>query len=197
MLDNQVIAELTRDCYEASKKGGWHNDLETGEPRNLTQNWQMFLTRITLAHSELSEAMEGHRKSQMDDKLPHLPMVQVEIADAVIRVHDLAGCMGLRLEDATIRDFTITMDSPFSVPNHLARLHAFLSEATNIYDDRGDVDLKEELQFRLRGFTEYAFALANSMQFDLMDVIWQKMTFNASRADHKAGARKAAGGKAY
>jgi NTP pyrophosphatase (non-canonical NTP hydrolase) len=43
--------------------------------------------------SELSEAMEGHRKSLMDDKLPHRKMAEVEIADAAIRIFDLAGAM--------------------------------------------------------------------------------------------------------
>lgn len=38
--------------------------------------------------------MEGHRKDLMDDKLPHRQMVRVELADAVIRIYDLAGRTG-------------------------------------------------------------------------------------------------------
>ncbi len=37
--------------------------------------------------------MEGHRKSLKDDHLPHRDMAEVELADAVIRIFDLAGAM--------------------------------------------------------------------------------------------------------
>jgi NTP pyrophosphatase (non-canonical NTP hydrolase) len=38
--------------------------------------------------SEVAEAMEGVRKNLPDDKLPHRPMVEVEMADAIIRILD-------------------------------------------------------------------------------------------------------------
>jgi len=41
--------------------------------------------------SEVSEAMEGDRKNLQDDKLPHRSMREVELADAIIRIFDLAG----------------------------------------------------------------------------------------------------------
>ena len=41
--------------------------------------------------SELAEAMEGERKSLMDDKLPHRKMAEVELADALIRIFDYAA----------------------------------------------------------------------------------------------------------
>lgn len=56
--------------------------------------------KLCLIHSEVSEAMEGWRKDAMDDKLPHRKMVEVELADAVIRIADLAGAMGLDLGGA-------------------------------------------------------------------------------------------------
>jgi NTP pyrophosphatase (non-canonical NTP hydrolase) len=84
-------------CYQASAKGGWHNDPVTGEPRTLEQNDALVPTRIALIHSEVSEALEGHRKDQMDDHLPHRKMLEVELADVLVRVYDLAGSLGLDL----------------------------------------------------------------------------------------------------
>ena len=55
---------------------------------------------LCLIHSEISEAMEGHRKNLMDDKLPHRSMLEVELADAVIRICDMAGGLGLDLDGA-------------------------------------------------------------------------------------------------
>ena len=88
---------LTAVCFGGSKASGWHNDIKTGDLRTDDQNHELFPTRIALCHSELSEALEGHRKSLMDDHLPHRRMAEVELADTVIRIFDLAGVMGYDL----------------------------------------------------------------------------------------------------
>ena len=91
---------LTDACFEGSRAAGWHNDLKTGLPRTQEQNHELFPTRIALCHSELSEALEGHRKGLQDDHLPHRPMPEVELADAAIRIFDLAAAMGYDLGGA-------------------------------------------------------------------------------------------------
>lgn len=55
---------------------------------------------LCLIHSEISEAMEGERKSLMDDKLPHRPMAEVEMADALIRILDYCAGFGYDIEGA-------------------------------------------------------------------------------------------------
>lgn len=55
---------------------------------------------LCLIHSEISECMEGERKSLMDDKLPHRPMAEVELADALIRICDYAAGFGYDLDGA-------------------------------------------------------------------------------------------------
>lgn len=91
---------LTEACYGGSKASGWHNDPKTGAPRTAEENKALFPVRIALCHSELSEALEGDRKNLMDDHLPHRAMAEVELADTVIRVFDLAGAMGYDLGTA-------------------------------------------------------------------------------------------------
>lgn len=86
---------LTNLCHAASVAGGWWQDLKTGEP--LERNVGELLMLIV---SEIAEGMEGHRKNKMDDKLPHRPMLEVEMADAVIRIADLCGGLDLDLGGA-------------------------------------------------------------------------------------------------
>lgn len=55
---------------------------------------------LMLIVSEVSEAMEGARKSIPDKHLPHRSALEVELADAVIRTLDFAAGFGLDLVGA-------------------------------------------------------------------------------------------------
>lgn len=88
---------LQEACFRASFNAGWWHD-KTGQSTML--NPYCFSNKLALIHSEISEAMEGDRKNLMDDKLPHRPMREVELADAVIRIFDLAGAYGMDLGGA-------------------------------------------------------------------------------------------------
>lgn len=87
------LNDYARESHQAS--AAWWVELHTGQP--IERN---FGELIALCHSELSEALEGHRKNLMDDKLPHRKMAEVELADLLIRVFDLAGALGYDLEGA-------------------------------------------------------------------------------------------------
>lgn len=98
--------DLTFYSHKASVDAGWWTDLATGanlahEVRERSRLGKALVAeKLCLIHSEVSEAMEGHRKDLPDDKLPHRPMIEVELADAMIRIGDLAGALGLDLGGA-------------------------------------------------------------------------------------------------
>lgn len=75
----------------------WYRNPKTGEA--VERN---FGEVIALMHSELSEALEGHRRNLMDDHLPDRPMIEVELADTVIRILDTCAELGLDLAGAII-----------------------------------------------------------------------------------------------
>lgn len=70
-------------CHALACHSGWWTDLATGERKTLEQ--VNIPEKLMLIVSEVSEAMEGHRKDLMDDKLPHRKMLEVELADALTR----------------------------------------------------------------------------------------------------------------
>lgn len=82
------LTQLADHVHANNVKAGWWTDLETGEDLHGKRNiGEMLMLCVT----ELSEAMEGHRKGLPDDKLPHRPMFRVELVDTIIRLLDILG----------------------------------------------------------------------------------------------------------
>lgn len=92
-------AWLTIECHSAALRGGWHTDLLTGQPHSAKEQHDKIPLRLCLIHSEISEALEGARKNRADDHLPARSNFEVELADATIRIFDLAGSLGINLGD--------------------------------------------------------------------------------------------------
>lgn len=89
-----TLETLADNIHAQNVKVGWWDELEGLSPRFRKM---LFAEKMALVHSEVTEALEGLRKDQMDDKLPWRTMAEVEISDAIIRLLDLAKGMGLEV----------------------------------------------------------------------------------------------------
>lgn len=86
-------------CFTLACNSGWWDEY-TAMPEQYRKHF--IAGKLMLCVSELAESMEGFRKNLNDDHLPHRKMIEVELADALIRIFDLAGAMGLDLAGAVV-----------------------------------------------------------------------------------------------
>jgi NTP pyrophosphatase (non-canonical NTP hydrolase) len=90
----RTLNELAEVCHSANARW-WHDAAGNRLDRNKGELLMLMVT-------ELAECCEGERKSLPDDKLPHRPMAEVELADCIIRILDYANAYGYDIGGAFI-----------------------------------------------------------------------------------------------
>lgn len=89
---------LADAIHKHNMEVGWWDGAEQYEGSFLDKHF--IPTKLALVHSEVSEALEGFRKGIPDNHLPHRSMFEVELADTLIRIFDIAGYFNLDLDSA-------------------------------------------------------------------------------------------------
>lgn len=207
-----TLTDYAKECHQANIK--WWLNLEapctfcqtTGCPA-CDGNGYMKKDRnlgemLMLCVSELAEALEGHRRNKMDDHLPNRKMAEVELADYLIRMFDLAEGRKWDLneyENAKLVDlssFSMEETATGCIPDnfgecllHLVRNTTEIAEFTCGHADclggaASDVIMETLILGRKAGF-------------DLQAAYTEKMLYNKSRIDHQLATRLAEGGKRY
>lgn len=128
-----ATTELVNICHGLSRRSGWwSNDADLtrlialAEENGLSATMDKLLglkkvVRLMLIVSELGEAMEAHRKDLNDDHLPHFKGIAVELADALIRITDMAGGDGLPLADAVAEKLAYNQNRADHKPENRAQ----------------------------------------------------------------------------
>lgn len=173
------LNELARQVHDENCRAGWWDSFPNKADR--------IPTARMLVVTELAEAAEGARKGLMDDHLPHLKMFDVELADAAIRLLDLAGALGVVIKHNEFSRWW-ALNRYTLMANDLERL-----DHINMWIGIGSI--VPSRKWWIKSTLRRIFALAEFHNIDLLDIIEQKRAYNAQRADHKPENRAKEGGK--
>lgn len=162
--------------------------------------------KLHLCVTEICEATEGERKDLMDDHLTHKKMGEVELADALIRLMDLAGRLNVTYENnipgdkqasASYLDVIYKDHGVCAVHLHLVR------RLTEIEDKMFKAVTPA---FRSSAFTYVINLIIVASEVlgyhptgsdGILDTVLEKNLYNAKRLDHKRENRAKEGGKKF
>lgn len=190
---------LCKSIHADNVKAGWWTDLATGASSLHARNRPEMLM---LAVSELAEADYGCGEDDvglMDDKLPHLPMYSVELADFAIRLLDQIGAeIALGAEQPIWNKVPLGSLKRASLRS-VGRREGLMGLVCNVSTSMEHYRTGRTRQYvqSMANAVMGAFFLAKGEEVDLLDIIAQKRAFNAKRADHKIENRLKEGGKAF
>ncbi len=168
----------------------WHDEAGNRLERNKGE-------LLCLFHSEVSEATEGVLTDEMDDKLPHRKMDEVEMADTSIRIFDYAEGFGHDLKSAAIEVHPKGREYFCGKDNQLAQhaiIHMHISKAMEA-ERKGRPS--EVVASWLNGALHLIELYCWLHGYDLVTTIEDKLAFNQVRVDHTFEARAQAGGKKW
>ena len=178
-MTEEQINELAKTIYEQNVERGWWDDPDRCVYRTLQ-----------LVNTEIAEATEGDRKDLMDDHLPHRKMVEVELADTLIRLLDLAGRY----------KWVYTKCDPF-LPlkgyTSLGQAHFWLTaDVCSIGKALHGITLWLVGEAYSRAVQNILY-VAEREGYDLMGATEEKLEYNRVRADHNRNNRAKDHGKKY
>ena len=78
-----------------------------------SEHGRNFGEQIALMHSELSEALEGHRTKAMDKHLPVYQSPAVELADTIIRILDTCAALGWPIGEILMAKMAFNCGRPY------------------------------------------------------------------------------------
>lgn len=110
MNQNKNITDLAEAIHRHNCLKGFYDDVANANE----QVKNLFISQqIALIHSEVSEAMEYHRKPKPDNHLPHRTGFEVELADAIIRILDLCGYLQIDINTVIFEKLEYNTKRPY------------------------------------------------------------------------------------
>ena len=176
----QALNTLAATVYAQNVERGWWDD----------PNRCVYRT-LQLVNTEVAEATEGDRKNLMDDHLPQRKMVEVEMADVLIRLLDLAGHYKWSY-DALAAPYHL-----LPVCHNLGAMHLAITAAVCNIGEWCINGGAPSAGWAYSVAVSTVLAVARHEGYDLDGAIAEKLAYNRTRVDHSREARAHFDGKAY
>lgn len=157
----------------------WHDQFGNRLDRNPGELLMLVVT-------ELAEGVEGLRKNLMDDHLPHRKMIEVELADAMIRLFDFAAGFGYEIKHKVFVYFCEENEAEIILQITDSVLDIYRSITT-------DAVVTHDIEFAISFIISYA----EQFGYDVWGALEEKLEYNQKRADHKIENRLKEGGKKF
>lgn len=174
MIEPNYFNELAQNVHDNENKKWWYN-----KDGSVINNPDRRL--LMLVVSELVEAMEGDRKDLNDDKLTHRKMIEVELADTVLRMLDRMIGKKLKPFRGVYRPKKIDDQSDIT---------EILYDITSLLFNPITKDETEIVVYKVLDF-------GHTYGYDILSAIREKREYNQSRIDHSYSSRESANGKKY
>jgi hypothetical protein len=175
--------QLSKEIYAQNKAVGWWDD----------PNRCLFET-LQLVSTEVAEATEAERKDLADDHLPHRKGGEVELADALIRVLDLGGRLGLEYLEPPRAINEVEYLSSSAGAIHLTINRCVIELADSLTDRLREKTAPRHWSNLIDAIESAAVLLGHD---DLQGALLEKLEYNRHRADHKRENRAKANGKRF
>ncbi|MGL4638529.1 MAG: hypothetical protein ACRCVX_02205 [Shewanella sp.] len=182
------FTEKAKEIYEQNKLVGWWDDPD-----------RCIYTAMQLISTEIAEATEGERKNLMDDHLPHRRMGEVELADALIRLLDLAGRSEWdyleKITPLLVYGTSTVGRIHLGLNRNLCKLADIVCTADNERD--GQYTQSKSHSYHYSTMVDSLMMAAKAMNYDIIGAMEEKLEYNRHRQDHKRENREKENGKKF
>lgn len=193
------IWNLIHDCYETSKSKGWWDDQLNGNEISSPKLYLVIPEKLSLIHSEISEALEDYRVGKMTTAVSPTGKPEgfySELADVVIRIFDLLGAganchqLGAYERDPLLHSVLDLLNPEEravirteTTPYVLNMMHDWVSLASHAHQQKSPEWGAQELLFVVRIIMERC----ESQGVHLWSEVEQKMAYNKTRTHRHGG----------
>lgn len=183
MQSGMNLIDLQKKIHEQNKAKGWWN------------SHRSFSKLTNLNISEVSEAVEADRKNLNDDKLKAYKGVPVEAADGCIRGFDVLASLGNDSYEASEMAIKIIENNPNDIDYLLAFASWSFAMAWEFHELKKSPSAARQY---LVDAVNALFEVIIKFGHNPVDLMLEKMEFNATRPDHLPENRQGkVGQKAY